>query len=161
MKYWAYFTAKTLVVLALATTLLWGLRKSSVRRYSTPVFTPRIGYHLVERVYVPKFGYDLPFTSAVGGWFLFSCGLAYLAVLDQKYRCRVCLRRLRMPVQTGSWASMLLWGRPKTEYICPYGHGRLNVDDLQITGSETPEWTPQTEDPWQELCHLMKSDGRK
>jgi hypothetical protein len=32
-------------------------------------------------------------------------GLFYLAILDQRYRCRVCLRRLRMPVLTGSCSS--------------------------------------------------------
>ena len=46
-------------------------------------------------------------------------------IWDQRYRCRVCLRRLRMPVETGSWSRMLQFGRPRIEYICPYGHGTL------------------------------------
>jgi len=84
-------------------------------------------------------------------WFQFSFGLFYLAVWDQRYRCRTCLRRLRMPVETGSWGGyMLQLGRPQLEYICPYGHGRLNVEELQITGKAAPEWTEQG-DFWEEL----------
>ena len=81
-------------------------------------------------------------TLVVGLWFLLCCGVLYLCVLDQRYRCRVCLRRLRMPVETGSWSRMLFLGRPRMEYICPYGHGTLKEAELQIPGMENPEWTP-------------------
>ncbi len=161
VKYWAYLVGKLLVVGALSAGLLWTLRHYwPVDHYWIPVFTPRVGYHLVERLQPPRFASDLGYTGAVGVWFLVSCGLLYLAILDQWYRCRVCLRRLRMPIQTGSWSSMLQGGRPKIEYICTFGHGRLNVEQLQIAGQEAPEWTPQREDPWDELCTLMKQDGK-
>jgi hypothetical protein len=55
-----------------------------------------------------------------------------------------------MPIETGSWSRMLLLGRPRIEYICTYGHGRLNVEEVQISGAEPPEWTPQA-GMWEEL----------
>src|ERR1035441_8510947 len=39
-------------------------------------------------------------------WFLLCAGALYAIVWDQRRRCRVCLRRLRMPVETGSWGYM-------------------------------------------------------
>ncbi len=103
-----------------------------------------------------KFIFDLPYTTLVGVWFLFAYGLFYLAVWDQRYRCRTCLRRLRMPIETGSWGYMLQLGRPQIEYICAYGHGKLNVDELQISGAVAPEWTEQG-DIWAELFAESKT----
>ena len=74
-------------------------------------------------------------------WFLLGAGALYLVVCDQRYRCRVCLRRLRMPIETGSWSRILQFGRPRIEYICPYGHGTLREDELQISAARTCEWT--------------------
>ncbi|HWB96753.1 MAG TPA: hypothetical protein VG672_08630 [Bryobacteraceae bacterium] len=107
-----------------------------------------------------RFGYNLQYTLAVGIWFLLCCGVAYLCILDQRYRCRVCLRRLRMPIETGSWSRMLQFGRPRIEYICPYGHGTLNVAELQISGLENPEWTPHAE-MWEELCAASRDSERE
>jgi hypothetical protein len=163
VKYWGYFAGKVLLIAAAAAGMLLALESYwPVQHYWLPIYTPRVGYRLIEYIYVPKFGRDLAFTAAVGFWFLFCCGLLYLAIRDQRYRCRVCLRRLRMPIQTGSWSSMLQRGRPRIEYICAYGHGKLNVEQLQITGGENPEWTPQQEDPWEELCaDLSSSDDKR
>ncbi len=97
-----------------------------------------------------QFGFDLPYTTLAGVWFLFSYGLFYLAIWDQRYRCRTCLRQLVMPVETGSWSYILQLGRPRLEYICPYGHGKLNVEELQISGTVQPEWTEHG-DIWSEL----------
>jgi hypothetical protein len=76
-------------------------------------------------------------------------GVLGAIVIDHRYRCRTCLRRLRMPLATGSWQVLL--SRPRTEYICPYGHGTLKVDELQITGRTEPDWQPH-EDMWKELA---------
>ena len=76
----------------------------------------------------------------------------YLCIWDQRYRCRMCLRRLRMPVETGSWSRMLFLGRPRIEYICPYGHGTLKLAELQISGLENPEWNAACREIWDELC---------
>lgn len=101
------------------------------------------------------FSYDLLYTFLAGICLQFAFGLFYLAIWDQRYRCRTCLRKLRMPVETGSWGYMLQLGRPKIEYICPYGHGTLNVEELQITGKTTPEWTEHG-DVWEELFAAPK-----
>lgn len=107
-----------------------------------------------------QFGYDLPYTTLAGIWFLFSYGLFYLAFWDQRYRCRTCLRRLRMPIETGSWGYILQLGRPRIEYICSYGHGKLNVEELQYTGKVGPEWTEHG-DMWAELfAHENDGDNK-
>ena len=49
---------------------------------------------------------DLLNITLVGVWFQFSFGLFYLAIRDQRYRCRTCLRKLRIPIETGSWGYM-------------------------------------------------------
>jgi disulfide bond formation protein DsbB len=101
------------------------------------------------------------FNLAMMGWFVLAVGALYLILWDQRYRCRTCLRRVRMPIETGSWGRMLLLGRPRIEYICPYGHGTLKEDELQISGRENPEWTPQSENIWDELCASVMKDNEK
>jgi hypothetical protein len=139
MRYWAYFAAKT-TGSGLAS---WGL--FVLIRWIWPPQPAKLTQ------FPATFGLDLPFTLAILGWFLITCGLLYLGIWDQRYRCRVCLRRLRMPIERGSWSSMLELGRPEIEYICTYGHGKLNVAEVQISGSEDPAWTPQEDDIWKEL----------
>jgi len=139
MRYWGYFAGK----ISLAAGLMYGLLR--LLNHFWPA-APRF-YNFVP----PRFGYDLLYTLLTGVWFLICCGLAYICVWDQRYRCRVCLRRLRMPVETGSWSRMLLQGRPRIEYICPYGHGTLKMAELQISGLENAEWNPHGE-MWDELC---------
>ena len=107
-----------------------------------------------------QFCYDLLYTTLAGVWFLFSYGLFYLAFWDQKYRCRTCQRRLVMPVETGSWGFMLQLGRPRIEYICPYGHGTLNIEELQISGKVQPEWTKHG-DIWDELFTAGRDSDRE
>jgi hypothetical protein len=97
---------------------------------------------------------------ALLGWFLVASGVLYLIVRDQRRRCRVCLRRLCMPVETGSWSRMLQFGRPRIEYICPYGHGTLKEEELQISGLQTPEWSGSA-DLWEDLCAASKDSGHR
>jgi hypothetical protein len=145
MRYWAYFAAK----IAVATVALRGLLSLLNLLW------------VEDALYRPRFAYDLPYTLAVMFWFLLCCGAGYLVIWDQRRRCRVCLRRLRMPVETGSWGNMLQLGRPRTEYICPYGHGTLTREELQISGLATPEWNPHSDDLWEELCAASKDSERK
>jgi hypothetical protein len=56
---------------------------------------------------------------------------------------------------------MLFLGRPRIESICPYGHGTLKEDELQIYGSETPEWSRNSGDPWEELRESAKESERQ
>jgi len=137
MRYWGWFGAKLVGIGALMYGCLYALNA----RWPTQT---------LFGTYRARFGYDLSYTLLVGVWFLVTCGLIYLAWWDQRRRCRVCLRRLRMPIETGSWSSMLQFGRPRIEYICPYGHGTLKEEELQISGLENPEWEPSA-DMWEEL----------
>jgi hypothetical protein len=94
-------------------------------------------------------------------WFLLAAGTLYLIVWDQRRRCRTCLRRLRMPVETGSWGFMLQLGRPRIEYICAYGHGTLTQEELQISGLANPEWTAHSDDYWEELSAASKESDKE
>lgn len=71
---------------------------------------------------------------------LLGCGLVRWVLLDQNARCPVCLNRLRMPVETGSWSSLVI-DRPGTEYICPYGHGQLYVPGTRLLNAAPMRWT--------------------
>ena len=146
MRYWSFLAAKVGGALALSLAIL----KMLVAWWPSQ--------NWFNHSLRPQFGFDLGFTFAIGLWFMASVGVLYLCFWDQKYRCRVCLRKLRMPVLTGSWSRMLQLGRPEIEYICIYGHGRLNVAELQITGKEDPEWTPQA-DYWEELTSVSRKTG--
>lgn len=144
MKYWAFFAAKLAAVWAIAT-----LIKRGVTLFiPVPASVTKFGH--------PPFMHDLSWTIAFMAYALFCAGLVYLAIIDQKYRCRTCLRRLRMPVNSGSWDRATIFAPPRTEYICPYGHGTMTEKDLQITGRENPDWV-EHKDIWQEL----ESIGRK
>lgn len=127
MKYWGYLFAK----LAVAAVFLWS-----------------VGYAI--RLLFPHRVTILTYTSVMMLYFLLSIGVVYLVGWDQRYRCRTCLRRLRMPVFAGSWPNSFLKGQPRMEYICIYGHGTLKVPELELTGSESPNWE-QHDDMWKEL----------
>jgi len=95
--------------------------------------------------------HDLPWTGLVLLFFLLVQGVVFLIIWDQRYRCRTCGRRLRMPVMTGRYAQMLLYGQPKLEYICTYGHGTLKVPELHIGGTQPSDWQQHDDDMWKEL----------
>jgi hypothetical protein len=144
MRYWAFLVAK----LTVAGAILLVLRKIIA------LLLPRPQIYMSVRP--DPFAHDLVYTFAMLLMALLAAGVVWAIVWDQRYRCRTCLRRLRMPVLKGSWTHVLLVGTPRTEYICPYGHGTLKVDDLQITGRQTPDWQPH-EDIWTELYSLEES----
>jgi hypothetical protein len=146
MRYWAWFSAKLAIVAAVFRLLLSVISK---------LFPP-------EKDVLAPLNKGISFLLcdlALMLWFLLAAGALYLIIWDQRYRCRVCLRRLRMPIETGSWSSILQFGRPRIEYICPYGHGTLKEEELQISGLENPEWTPHSDDIWAELCEAGKDSG--
>src|SRR5215469_16760574 len=132
MRYWAYLAAKVVV----AGAVMYGLLML-LNRYWPASLPFQVGHGKDVVSYLPpRFAYDLGYTLAVLVWFLICDCVIYAIFFDQKYRCRVCLRKLRMPVETGSWSRMLMFGRPRIEYICPYGHGTLKEDELQISGGQ-------------------------
>ena len=144
MKYWAYLVAK----LAAAGGLLWGVRRLLLGL--APV--PETFMYVRPR---NPFAQDLAFTFLMLLYWLFAVGLVWLIVWDQRYRCRTCLRWLRMTLRTGSWTHVL-FGAPRIEYICLYGHGTLTVDELQISGQQMRDWEPH-EDIWKELFSLEET----
>jgi hypothetical protein len=56
---------------------------------------------------------------------------------------------------------MLLSGRPRIEYICPYGHGTLTEEELRISGIRMPEWTAHDGSLWEELCASGKESDKE
>ena len=145
MRYWAYLAAK----LAVAGGLLVAIRALIL------YVLPQPQTFMYSFIRPDPFAHDLLYTFVMMVFTLFALGLLWLIVWDQRYRCRTCLRRLRMPILTGSWTHVL-FGRPRTEYICPYGHGTLKVEELQITGHQNPDWEPH-EDIWKELYSLEET----
>lgn len=107
------------------------------------------------------FLHDLKWTAMMFAYNLLVNGVLFLIVWDQRWRCRTCGRRLRMPVSHGSYGQMLLFGRPRTEYICIYGHGTLNVPELHVTGREPTNWKANDDDIWKELYELEGRAGKK
>jgi hypothetical protein len=146
MRYWGWCVAK----LSAAGAVFWGLLL-----LISWVFPPEKS----ELAPLDKGARYLLCDLSLMVWFLLAAGALYLIVWDQRYRCRVCLRRLRMPIGTGSWSRMLQLGLPRIEYICPYGHGTLREDDLRISGMSKAEWEPHSGDMWAELCAAGKEDA--
>jgi len=158
MRYWSYLAAKIVA----ATLLCLGLGKIVSRAWPAEPHVIRDSLAHTQITFIPpRFGWDLGFTFAMLLVFLLWTVSLNFIWRDQKHRCRVCLRRLRMPVETGSWHRMLLFGRPRIEYICPYGHGTLKEDELQISGLQDPEWTPHSDDIWQELAASGKDNEER
>jgi hypothetical protein len=94
-----------------------------------------------------RYGVHFPGSGALALWMR---AVLVLIVRDQRRRCRTCLHKLIMPVATGSWGRTV-FGRPRTERICSYGHGTLTIEELQITGRQLPDWHPHDGDIWKEL----------
>jgi hypothetical protein len=148
MRYWAYLAAKVLLICAVFGGLIALLNSW---------WAPERLVIAHQYVYIsPRFGFSLGYTFATLILFLLFDAALYFVWSDQRFRCRVCLRRLRMPVETGSWGRMLQFGRPRIEYICPYGHGTLKQEEVQISGRENAQWTPHSDDIWEELVSSSK-----
>ena len=146
MRYWAYFAAKLIAAAAPLYGLLRLLNGIWPVEDNLPPLAP-------IRDMDKLLGYDL----LLAVWVALCAGSLALIVWDQRRRCRTCLRRLRMPVGSGSWGGMLLLGRPSIEYICPYGHGSLNIEEIQFPGKVPPEWTERG-DIWSELFASKQAD---
>jgi hypothetical protein len=142
MKYWLYLAAK----LTLAAGAMCTLQAELVRVYPVPP-PPLARFGPAP----PLFIHDMLFTFLTLGVWLIGAGLFYAIVWDQRRRCRTCLRKLIMPVASGSWGNMVIFGRPRIQWICPYGHGTLSIEELQITGRQAPDWQPHGDDIWKEL----------
>ncbi len=142
MTYWLYLTAK----FAAGAMVICAMQAILAAVYPLPEPLPaRFGPQQT------LFMHDMLFTFATFGIWLVGAGMVSLILRDQRRRCRSCLRRLIMPVNSGSWGNMVIFGRPTTELICPFGHGTLSIDELQITGKQLPNWQPHSDNIWTEL----------
>jgi hypothetical protein len=142
MKYWAYLAAKLAGVAGMFFVLMKLTAQFFSHRYMIGKGDP--------------FAHDLPYTFAVMLVFLTVVGSAYLAIWDQRYRCRTCLRRLRMPIAEGGWHKVL-FAPPRRDYICLYGHGTLRVPDLKEVNRDGMNWE-EHDDMWKELFALHDSE---
>jgi hypothetical protein len=66
-----------------------------------------------------------------------------------------------MPVETGSRGFMLTLGRPRVEYICPFGHGTLKQEEYETSELENPKWTGSSGDMWEDLYAASKNERDK
>jgi hypothetical protein len=145
LRYWGFFAAKALAAAALVWALWRGLE----------VWMPEP--ETILRYRVNRFAQDLPWTAAFLGLWLLAVGLIYLIIWDQKRRCRVCLRQLRMPVARGRWDRAALFSPPEMQRICPYGHGTLATPEAHVASAQPAVWI-QHDDIWKELREL---EGRE
>jgi hypothetical protein len=126
----AFFACKT--TLALLAVLLCGLE-----------FTPAASLSMLG-------GMDMA-SGFISTWLflLGSMGVLCWSVLDQRRRCRVCLRRLGLPAHVGCPGCLLLdWAG--TELVCVEGHGMLHIGDMAVCWRETERWT-WLDESWQGL----------
>jgi len=141
MKYWGYFAGK----LAAAAAILYGVWVAMHLLLPEPV--------VFMRVRMGGFAQDLTWTVAYLLFWLGVAGAVFFVVWDQRRRCRTCLRRLMMPVNSGNWSFALIFAPPKTESICPYGHGTLASPDTHTSSAQPTSWEEHG-DIWEELEHL-------
>ena len=105
-----------------------------------------------------RFAQDLPWTFALMLFSLAAVGVVALIIQDQRYRCRTCLRKLRMPVGGGAWDKIFRLGAPQIEWICPFGHGTLKVFEIHFTGRMSDDWRTHDENIWRELETMNSKD---
>ena len=139
MRYWGWLILK----LFFAVGLLWGAWRTLDAAFPPPR----------EPWVTDPFTQHLPYTLRAMVFGLACLGVLFLIAHEHRYRCRTCLRRLRMPLTTGSWTSMILPGPARTEYICPYGHGTLRMTETTLSGFERAHWKEHN-DLWKELSQL-------
>jgi len=129
LRYWAFFSAKTLL-------LLGGSALLAVELYC------RVALAISPSKFV--LGMLIDWGSVLAAMFI----LRWTS-LDQSRRCPVCLRRLAISATSGSWGSALL--EPfSTELLCDQGHGALRFSEMHATLGEIRRWVAM-DDSWKEL----------
>ena len=130
VRWWAFFASKSLVLTASTYLLVWVVVHGVLGWVGGTV------YPMADEA---TFWTFLPLAIAVLTW----------SIADQQKRCRVCLRRLSMPVDVGRPGSVLL-NFAGTEMLCEDGHGTLYVAESESNSLERDRW--QTlDDSWAEL----------
>jgi len=145
LRYWGYFAAKIAVIGGFMG-VLWMVLKATL---------PEPDYFMRYRV--APFAQDFTWTLIILLCFLLAAGMVWLAVADQRRRCKVCLRLLRMPVERGNWSLTVLLSPPEMERICPYGHGTLAEPQAHVSTRQEAVWT-EHDDIWKELTSAKGQD---
>jgi hypothetical protein len=128
----AFLTAKSLLALAIAALLAWSV------------------VHLAATWAA---GSTYPMADEYSLWLYLPLAIVVVAgsVRDQQRRCRVCLRRLDLPVEIGRTGSVLLnWAG--TEMVCPAGHGVLYLPESSANSLDQYRWST-LDDSWKGLFH--------
>ncbi len=128
--WWTFFVAKSALLLVGAGLLAW----VSIRS---------VAVHVVGAVY--------PMADGLVLWLFLILSIAPLSwsIDDQQKRCRVCLRRLSIPVRIGAPGNILLnWSG--TEMVCPEGHGVLYMPDSEAKWLEGDRWN-NLDNSWADL----------
>jgi|GEM_PF-1713467 len=129
LRYWAFFPAKTVLLLA-------GSALLAVELYC------RVALAIAPSKFTLGMLIDW-------GYILAAMFILRWASLDQSRRCPVCLRRLAIPATSGSWGSALL--EPfSTELLCDQGHGALRFSEIHTALGEIRRWVAM-DDSWREL----------
>jgi hypothetical protein len=129
LRYWGFFPVKTALVLGVMT-----------------AFGAEMAAHNALSLHPSKFWLSMliDWASVLGTMLV-----VRWVILDHSRRCPVCLRRLGVPVSSGSWSSSLL--EPvSTEMLCDQGHGALRFGESHSTLGEIHRWIAM-EDSWREL----------
>jgi hypothetical protein len=110
-----------------------------------------MGVEFTHATTITMLGGSNVLTELLSTWlFLLSCMCVLVwSVRDQQARCRVCLRRLGMPMRVGCPGCLLLdWAG--TELVCMEGHGMLHIPEMVSCWEEPERWT-SLDESWQDL----------
>ena len=130
-RWWAFFVAKSALLLIAACLLAW-VEHSSPWRFTW-------------------LGSVYPMADGVALWLFLILSIAPLSwsIHDQQKRCRVCLWRLSIPVRIGAPGNILFnWSG--TEMVCSKGHGVLYLPDSEAKWLEGDRWN-NLDDSWADL----------
>jgi hypothetical protein len=129
-RWWAFFVGKSAALTASVYLFVW------LMVHGLLGWVGRTVYPMADEV---AFWTFLPLAIAMLTW----------SIADQQKRCRLCLRRLSMPVDVGRPGSVLL-NFAGTEMVCEDGHGMLYVPESESNALERDRWRTLDES-WAEL----------
>jgi len=132
-RWWGFFALKSVLLLAVTGLAVWA-----------GVYWMAI--HIAGTVY--------PAADGIVLWLFLIVSVAPLSwsIHDQRRRCRVCLRRLGIPVRVGAPGHVLLnWSG--TEMVCSEGHGILYLPDREADVLERERWN-KLDDSWNDLFRM-------
>ncbi len=136
-KWWLLLAAKIAILLALHLVLIFWINR----------FFPE-----------DRMGKDLAYTFSLLGTDMLVFIVGYAFWIDQRYRCRICLHRLRMPLESGNWSHATLFAPPRLEWICPFGHGTMRQEEIHLSGAQRDEWLKNDDNFWRAFEDAWKKD---